>query len=122
MSDRYDITSDDGYMTFSKIPLNPSDIIQLSFDVNKIDREKMFETFKMVKETFPNNLIVGVMNSVNIDIAKGRDIPLQPETDVHSDNNDLLCCNCGKKINSDDRPIYCSMCGQRISWKGVEVR
>jgi hypothetical protein len=40
MSDRYDITSDDGYMTFSKIPLNPSDIIQLSFDVNKVDKDR----------------------------------------------------------------------------------
>jgi hypothetical protein len=117
---RYDITSDNEYMTFSKIPLNPSDIIQVSFDVNKVDKDRMFETFRMVNEVFPDHLVVGVMNSADIDTAKGRDVPLKAEVDVYSGNRDLLCCNCGDKIDIEDKPNYCSGCGQRIDWEGIE--
>jgi DNA-directed RNA polymerase subunit RPC12/RpoP len=74
----------------------------------------------MVNEVFPDHLVVGVMNSVDIDIAKGRDVPLKAEVDVYSGNRDLLCCNCGDKIDIEDKPNYCSGCGQRIDWEGIE--
>lgn len=118
VNDKFDITSDNGFITFSKIKISPDDIIKVSFDTKNVVASRIRETFKVVQEAFPENMLIGVMDSVDIDIAKGWDIPLQPETDVHSDNNDLLCCNCGAKINSDDRPIYCSRCGQRIGWSG----